>query len=107
MSGDRVTDNAQHQRYEMPVTGGTAFVAYRRTGDVLTLDHAEVPSALEGQGLGGRLVKATLDDIRARGLKVVPRCSFVRAYMHRHPEYDDLLAGSSRSVKASEPRNAE
>lgn len=92
MSGDRVTDNAERQRYEMPVAGGLAFVAYRRAGDVLTLDHAEVPSALEGQGLGSRLVKATLDDIRARGLKVVPRCGFVRAYMRRHPEFIDLVA---------------
>jgi uncharacterized protein len=93
VSIDRVTDNAEQQRYEMPVPGGLAFVAYRRTGDVLTLDHAEVPSALEGQGLGGRLVKATLDDIRARGLEVVPRCGFVRAYMRRHPEYKDLVVG--------------
>ncbi len=93
---DHVTDNTEQQRYEMPLDGGLgrelAFVAYRRTGDVLALNHAEVPAALEGQGIGGRLVKATLDDIRARGLKVEPRCSFVRAYMRRHREYDDLVA---------------
>lgn len=89
---DQLTDNAQANRYEMPLDGGLAFVAYRRNGDVLTLDHAEVPSALEGQGVGSRLVKATLDDVRMRGLKVVPRCGFIRAYLRRHPEYDDLVA---------------
>lgn len=89
---DKLTDNAGANRYEMPVDGGLAFVAYRRNGDVLTLDHAEVPSVLEGKGLGSRLVKATLDDVRERGLKVVPRCGFIRAYMRRHPEYDDLVA---------------
>ena len=95
-SSDIVTDNSDKSRYEMPLDGkngsGLAFVVDRRNGDVLTLDHAEVPAALEGQGAGSRLVKATLDDIRARGLKVVPRCGFVRAYLRKHPEYGDLLA---------------
>ena len=36
--------------------------------------------------------QATLENIRARGLKVVPRCSFVRAYMRGHREFDDLIA---------------
>lgn len=92
MSRDRITDNKAQHQFEMPLDGGLAFVAYHRTGDVLALNHAEVPSAFEGQGIGGRLVKATLDEVRAQGLKVVPRCSFVRAYMRRHPEYNDLLA---------------
>ena len=92
MSNESLTDNASARRYEMFVEGHVAFVAYRRTENVLTLDHAEVPSALEGRGIGSRLVKATLDDVRSRGLKVVPRCSFVSAYIDRHPEYQDLLA---------------
>jgi uncharacterized protein len=95
-TNDRVTDNPERNRYEMPLDaksgGGLAFVAYHRNGDVLTLDHAEVPPALEGQGVGSRLVEATLEDIRARGLKVIPRCGFVRAFLRRHPEFNDLLA---------------
>jgi len=51
-----------------------------------------VPRVLEGRGIGSKLVRATLDQVRSEGLKVVPRCSFVRAYMERHPEYADLLA---------------
>ena len=90
---DAVTDHPDQNRYEMPLEGGLAFVAYRRAGEVLILDHAEVPPAVEGQGVGSRLVRATLEDIRARGLKVTPRCGFVRAYMRRHPEFSDLLAG--------------
>ena len=88
---DIVTDNTTHNRFEMPLDDGLAFVAYRRDGDVLSLDHAEVPPALEGRGAGSRLVAATLETVRARGLKVIPRCGFVRAYMRRHPEFDDLI----------------
>lgn len=90
---ETLVDNADKHRFEMRVDGGFAFVAYRFEGDVLVLDHAEVPSALEGQGVGSRLVRATLDVARTRGLKVVARCGFVRAYMRRHPEFDDIRAG--------------
>jgi len=88
-----LSDNASARRFEMPVDGHVAFVTYRRDANgVISLDHAEVPSALEGKGVGSRLVRATLDHVRGEGLKVVPRCSFVRAYIERHPEYADLLA---------------
>jgi hypothetical protein len=47
---------------------------------------------LEGQGIGSGLVKQALDAARAQNLKVVPMCSFVRGYIERHAEYQDLLA---------------
>jgi hypothetical protein len=89
MSG--VTVNSEKSRYEMPVEGHIAFVTFRRAPDRITLLHAEVPPELAGRGIGSRLAKATLDAVRAEGLKVVPRCSFLAAYIQRHPEYQDLL----------------
>jgi predicted GNAT family acetyltransferase len=35
------------------------------------------------------VVKEALDDTRRRGFKIVPACSFVVAYVRRHPEYRD------------------
>jgi len=87
-----VHDNPAQNRYEMPVDGGTAVALYRRVGDQLQVYHTEVPPALNGRGLGGTLVKGVLEDARARGLKVVPRCSFVAAFFRDHPEYKDVLA---------------
>ncbi len=87
-----VTVNREKGRYEMPVEGHIAFVTFRKSADRITLLHAEVPSELEGRGIGSRLAKATLDAVRADGLKVVPRCSFIAAYIQRHAEYQDLLA---------------
>jgi predicted GNAT family acetyltransferase len=88
-----LTDNTAESRFEMPVEGHIAFVIYRRSGDgVISLNHAEVPRVLEGKGIGSKLVQATLDRVRSEGLKVIPRCSFVRAFILRHPEYADLVA---------------
>ena len=62
-------------------------VAFRTHVERLAADE------FEGRGVGGRLVAGVLDDIRARGLLVVPLCSFTRSYIERHPEYQDLIAG--------------
>jgi predicted GNAT family acetyltransferase len=87
-----IRDNTAESRFEMDVDGRTAFVTYRRGSGVISLNHAEVPPELEGQGIGSELVRLTLDAVRGEGLKVVPRCSFVAAFMRRHPEYADLRA---------------
>ncbi len=87
-----VRDNPALGRFEVASGGAVAFVEYRRAGDGrIALLHTEVPEALSGQGVGSKLVRGTLDAVRAEGLKVVPRCEFVAAYVERHPEYRDLL----------------
>jgi len=90
-----VTDNREERRYEAHVNGELAGCVYYRehTGEVV-LVHTEVAQAFEGHGVGGRLVAGTLDDIRARGLKVTAWCPFARGYIERHPEYADLVASS-------------
>ena len=44
---------------------------------------------MSGQGIGSALVRSVLEDVRRRGLKVVPNCTFVQKYLQRHPEYQD------------------
>ena len=87
---EQVIDNTAARRFELAMAGGTAFIAYRRSGATLLLEHAEVPAALGGRGLGTRLVRETLELIRSRGERMVPACSFIRSFVDRHPEYADL-----------------
>jgi predicted GNAT family acetyltransferase len=87
-----VRDNPEELRYELLDDGHVVGeILYRRYPDRIVLVHTEVPPALEGRGLAGRLVAGALEDIRARGLRVVPVCPFVRSYLQRHPEYEDLV----------------
>ena len=87
-----VVDNPARNRFEMDVDGATAFVDYRVTDDVLVVPHTEVPRALEGRGIGTRLVLGSLDLIRKSGRKVRPYCGFYATVIRRHPEYSDLVA---------------
>nr|WP_295371061.1 GNAT family N-acetyltransferase [uncultured Sphingosinicella sp.] len=87
-----VSNNAEMQQYELRVGEDYALAAYKLEGDTIRFTHTEVPEELEGQGIGSRLVKGALADVRRRGLKVVPLCAFVRHYIETHPETQDLLA---------------
>jgi len=92
-----VRDNPDGLRYELLVDGEVVGeLRYRVRPDAVALIHTEVPEAFEGRGYGGRLVGGALDDLRARGLKIVPICPFVRAYLQRHSEYGDLVVERAR-----------
>jgi uncharacterized protein len=88
-----VRDNPDKRRYEALVDDQVAGVLFYRAGEgELILVHTEVDEGFEGQGIGSRLVAGALEDIRMRGLRIVPICPFVRAYLERHPEHADLVA---------------
>ena len=96
MVGDgsvRVVDNAGAGRYEISVDGVPAgFSTYRDSGDARVVVHTEVAPEFEGHGLAGELAKFVLDDIRRRGLRLVPRCPYIAGYVKNHPEYADLVS---------------
>ena len=89
-----VRDVPEANRYEARFGDLLAGVAeYRRRSDgVVVFTHTEVADEVEGRGIGGRLVRWALDDVRRRGLQLVPRCPFVHSFIERHPEYADLVA---------------
>ena len=100
VEGLEVKDVRERDRYEGRLTDGAtasdrtsdpAITAYARDGDLIALQHTEVPPALEGQGIARRLVQAVLDDVRARGLAVIPNCPYVRSFLRKHPSYRDLV----------------
>ena len=69
------------------------YLAYEMRDDgTLDLQHTIVPAHLEGQGLASQLVKSALEHARANGVRVIPSCSYVRAWLARHDGYDDVLA---------------
>jgi predicted GNAT family acetyltransferase len=87
-----VRDNTALSRFELDAGGVTAFVNYRIDGGVIALLHTETPPQARGQGLASQLTAGALQIARARSLKVMPRCAFVRAYIAKHPEFRDLVA---------------
>ena len=91
-----VRNAPESDRYEI-VDGDRVLgiAAYQRRGDVLVFTHTEVNPDEGRSGLGGTLVRAALDDVRAKGGKVIPQCPFVRGWIERHPDHADLVPRES------------
>jgi len=76
------------------------LVDYHLADDFIVLTHTEVLDGFEGQGIGSRLVRAVLEDLRERQVAVIPKCPFIVAWLQKHPEQHDVLF---RPLEAPEP----
>lgn len=85
-------DSAACQFWAEPLPGQRCELDYLLRPGQVVFHHTGVPRALEGRGLAAQLVTHGLAWARAQGLKVVPSCSYVNAFMRRHPEWQDLRA---------------
>lgn len=87
-----VRHDEQQQRYVLEVNGKQLGVAsYQQDGERQVFTHTEVDPSLEGQGMGSKLIRESLDDVRKRGNRVVPQCEFVAAYVEKHDEWSDII----------------
>jgi predicted GNAT family acetyltransferase len=96
-----VVNNPSKDRYELAVDGHIAATYYKIADGVITFIHTEVPPELGGKGVGSKLIKGALDQVRAEGLKVIPECPFVKAFIEKHADYQDLLAGPAEMSRTS------
>ncbi|MBC5623453.1 MULTISPECIES: GNAT family N-acetyltransferase [Butyricimonas] len=85
-------DDVHRQQYEFRIGNYTPKIEYIKSinGEIY-LTHTEVPPELEGRGIGSQLVEKTLKDIERQGLRLVPLCPFVAAYIKRHPEWRRIV----------------
>ncbi len=86
-----VVHNPEAQQFEVRLNGSLAVCVYHLQDGVLDIHHTEVPAALNGRGLAGKLVAASLVWAREQGLQVRPTCSYAAGYMAKHAETQDLL----------------
>ena len=87
-----VRNAPESDRYEI-VDGERVLgiAAYEHRGDTLVFTHTEVDPDSGHEGVGSALVRGALDDVRAAGQRIVPRCPFVKGWIDRHPDYADLV----------------
>lgn len=89
-----VTNDTGDHRYEARLDEDLAgYAEYSISDGVIDFNHTKVLDEFEGRGVASGLIKAALDDVAERGeYKVKASCSFVKSYIEKHPEYQDLLA---------------
>ena len=92
MENYKLIDNVALHQYEFRIGDLIPRIEYINTknGEIY-LTHTEVPSALEGKGVGSSLVRLALEDIERQQLRLVPLCPFVAGYVQKHPEWKRLV----------------
>jgi predicted GNAT family acetyltransferase len=90
-----VQHDTEARKFFVRQDGGESFVSYVRVDDsTLDFRHTVTEPALRGRGLAAAVVTAGLDYAREHGMKVIPTCSYVAAFLDSHPEYADLRASA-------------
>lgn len=91
---DKITveNNTDASRFQVQFEEHIAVIDYYLRGNDIVFTHTGVPEPLGGQGLASKMAKTALEYAKAEGLKVVPQCPFVRAYLRRHAEYQELVS---------------
>lgn len=91
-----VEHHPERKRFEVNVAGVTAVLEYLRAGGSMIFTHTGVPEAAAGRGVGSALARAGLDYVREHDMVAVPLCPFVRGFIRRHPEYQELVGFGER-----------
>jgi predicted GNAT family acetyltransferase len=86
-----VHHNVAASRFEAEFGGQLAVADYVSEDGRMIFTHTFVPPELRGRGIAEKLVRAGLALAQSEGRRVVPQCSYVEAFIRRHPEYQGLL----------------
>ncbi|WP_433722332.1 GNAT family N-acetyltransferase [Actinoplanes sp. CA-051413] len=96
-----VTDVPERERFEAhdEADALAGVLTYQLTGSIIAYTHTKVDPQFEGKGVGSALARAAMDDARSKGRTVVPICPFLSGWLEKHPEYEAIVARSTRKVK--------
>lgn len=86
MQDNEVKHHEAEQRFEIGANNALAVLEYTLQNDSIVFTHTFVPVSLRGGGIANRLVAAGIAHARSHNLRVVPQCSYVAAWLARHPE---------------------
>lgn len=81
-----VIDDAANHRFVLREDGTEAQLVYRLNGRRRILVHTEVPEAIGGRGIGGRLVRAAVAHAEAAGETLAPWCPYAQKWLEDHPD---------------------
>ncbi len=87
MDAPEVRHAPEARRFEIGLPGGEpAVLEYELRDGAIVFTHTFVPATQRGHGYAARLVAAGVSHARAHGLRIVPACHYVAAWLGREVE---------------------
>jgi predicted GNAT family acetyltransferase len=103
-TGEPVTVTPEDDRFTIAVDGNTVgHLAFASRDGQRVFYHTEVDEAYGGRGLATIGIAEALAATKAEGLRIVPVCPTVAAYVKKHTEFDDVVDRPTKAILDSLP----
>ena len=83
--------NKEEKRFVIYAEGKEVYVKFEMKNNKMDLDHTYTNPELRGKGLAALVVRAALEFAKGNNLKVIPTCSYVRSFISKNEEYQELV----------------
>ncbi len=87
-----VKHDKENERFVAEVEGDKAYLSYNIINDKINFSSTFTPPEVRGKGIAKIIVEYAFNYAKENNLKVIPTCSYVRAFAERNDKYKDLLA---------------
>jgi predicted GNAT family acetyltransferase len=85
-----ITRNPAESRFETWIEGRLSKLEYLEDNESIVMTHVGVHPDDRGQGVAAKLAEVALEYARGKGLRVIPMCSYIAAYIRRNPQHAGL-----------------
>ncbi len=87
-----ITHDQKNHKFTVTIEDSECYLNYNLPrNNVIDFYFTYVPGDLRGRGIAASLVEEGLRYAAANKLQVIPSCSYVNIYIHRHEKYMGLL----------------
>ena len=87
-----VKHDKENERFVAEVKGDKAYLSYSISDNEINFYRTFTPPESRGKGIAKIVVEYAFNYAKENNLKVIPTCSYVKAFVKRNDNYKDLLA---------------
>lgn len=91
MNDLKIQDNGFLRQYETKVNGKLAKVEYSSQEKKIFLTKLVIPEEIQDDSFKDDFLKAVLQNIEEKNLRVVPTSPQIAGFLRKHKEYKELL----------------
>ncbi len=87
-----VKHDKDNERFVAEIEGHEAYLSYDLFADKINFSFVYTPRELRSKGVAKIIVEHAFNYAKENNLKVIPTCSYVRAFVERYDSYKGFLA---------------
>ncbi|MCG8571016.1 MAG: N-acetyltransferase [Spirochaetes bacterium] len=88
----QLVHDQENKQFYISISNQKAVLKYRITSDGnYDLYHTFVPQAARNKGIAAQLVKAAIQCVQEKKVKIIPTCPYIKTFIRKFPQYQSFL----------------